>query len=133
LVNKGKVVLVAFPFDDLTTTKVRPAVCLTDALGPHRHVVLDFVSKQRVPDDLLESDIKLEDNSPNFGQAGLKVTSVLRLHRVMTVSEGLVRRELGELAPEWSRQVDDRLRKLFRLYSAFGAGRILAVIVAIAL
>jgi hypothetical protein len=25
---KGKVVLVPFPFDDLSTTKVRPAVCL---------------------------------------------------------------------------------------------------------
>ncbi len=28
--NKGKVVLVPFPFDDLSSTKVRPAVCLTE-------------------------------------------------------------------------------------------------------
>jgi len=27
--TKGKVVLVPFPFDDLSATKVRPAVCLT--------------------------------------------------------------------------------------------------------
>jgi mRNA interferase MazF len=38
------VVLVPFPFDDLTGTKVRPAVCLTDILGVHRHVVLAFVT-----------------------------------------------------------------------------------------
>lgn len=28
--TKGKVVLVPFPFDDLTADKVRPALCLTD-------------------------------------------------------------------------------------------------------
>ena len=30
---KGKIVLVPFPFDDLSATKVRPAVCLTDSIG----------------------------------------------------------------------------------------------------
>ena len=44
LTTLGKVVLVAFPFDDLSGSKVRPAVCLTDPIGPHRHVVLAFVS-----------------------------------------------------------------------------------------
>jgi hypothetical protein len=28
--TKGKVVLVPFPFDDLSATKVRPAFCLTN-------------------------------------------------------------------------------------------------------
>jgi mRNA interferase MazF len=48
---KGKVVLVPFPFDDLSTAKVRPAVCLTNPIGPYRHVVLAFISS-RVPPDL---------------------------------------------------------------------------------
>ena len=34
--TRGKVVLVPFPFDDLTAQKARPAVCLTDALGALR-------------------------------------------------------------------------------------------------
>ena len=42
---KGKVVLVLFPFDDLTSAKLRPAVCLTDPIGSHRHVVLAFITK----------------------------------------------------------------------------------------
>jgi hypothetical protein len=29
---------VPFPFDDLASSKVRPAVCLTDPVGPHRLV-----------------------------------------------------------------------------------------------
>ena len=40
---KSKVVLVPFPFDDLSATKVRPAVCLTEPIGPHRHVILAFI------------------------------------------------------------------------------------------
>lgn len=45
---KGKVVLVPFPFDDFSGAKVRPAVCLTDPVGTHRHVILFFISS-RVP------------------------------------------------------------------------------------
>ncbi len=40
--TKGKIVLVPFPFDDLTSEKVRPALCLTDLIGPHRHVIVAF-------------------------------------------------------------------------------------------
>jgi PemK-like protein. len=61
---RGKVVLVPFPFDDLSTTKVRPAVCLTDPtdpIGPHRHVILAFITS-RIPTDLLESDMVLDAN-----------------------------------------------------------------------
>ena len=36
---KHKVVLVPFPFDDISTNKVRPAVCLTDPIGPHSHMM----------------------------------------------------------------------------------------------
>lgn len=32
---RGKVVLVSFPFDDFSTTKVRPAICLTKPIGTH--------------------------------------------------------------------------------------------------
>ena len=31
--TKGKVVLVPFPFDDLSVAKGRPAVCLTNPIG----------------------------------------------------------------------------------------------------
>ena len=36
--TKGKVVLATFPFDDLSAVKARPAVCLTNLIGEHRHV-----------------------------------------------------------------------------------------------
>ena len=53
--TKGKVVLVPFPFDDLSGTKARPALCLTDPIGPHRHVVLAFITS-RAQAELLDTD-----------------------------------------------------------------------------
>jgi mRNA interferase MazF len=112
--TRGKVVLVPFPFDDLSTVKVRPAVCLTDPIGLHRHVILAFITS-RIPTDLLESDLVLESSQADFAVTGLRVTSTLRLHRIMTVMTALIRRELGELSPRMQAEVADKLRKLFGL------------------
>ncbi len=112
--TRGKVVLVPFPFDDLSTVKLRPAVCLTDPVGPHRHVVLAFITS-RVPTDLLESDLVLDSSQSDFAITGLRVTSTLRLHRVMTVTTALIRRELGQLSPRMAADATDRLQKLFLL------------------
>jgi len=72
--TRGRVVLVPFPFDDLSTAKVRPAVCLTDPIGPHRHVILAFITS-RIPTDLLESDLVLDSSLTNFATTGLRVSS----------------------------------------------------------
>jgi len=112
--TKHKIVLVPFPFDDLSSSKVRPAVCLTDPIGPHRHTVLAFISS-RVPSFLLETDLVIKADDPDFALTGLRVSSTLRLHRLMTATMTLVRRELGQLSPTMQSQVNDRLRELFDL------------------
>jgi len=111
---KGKVVLVPFPFDDLSTTKVRPAVCLTDSVDSHCHVIMAFMSS-RMPVDQLETDLILNSGHADFAMTGLRVTSTLRLHRLMTVTTALIRRELGELSPQMQDEVANKLQKLFGL------------------
>jgi len=113
-VTKNRVVLVPFPFDDLSSTKVRPAVCLTDPQGPHRHVVLAFITSQ-IPDRPLASDLLLDSRAPGFAGTGLRISSTLQLHRLMTVSTKLIRRQLGHLPPEWQARVHGGLRSLFGL------------------
>ena len=108
------VVLVPFPFDDLSGTKVRPAVCLTDAVGTHRHVVLAFITSSLSPKPEA-SDILLDPSSAEFRSTGLKVPSALRLHRLITVSSSIIVRQLGVLPPKAQQEVQQRLRELFRL------------------
>ncbi len=112
--TKGKIVLVPFPFDDMTASKVRPAVCLTDPIGPYRHVVVAFVSSQ-MPVDIAATDVVLDSQRGDFGATGLRVASVLRLHRLVTLTTALIRRDMGKLSQAWQGEVDQKLAILFGL------------------
>lgn len=109
-----RVVLVPFPFDDLSGSKVRPAVILTDPVGAHRHVVLAFITSA-VPSALERSDVLFDPGGADFARTGLRVRSALRLHRVVTVSATIIRRQLGVLPPGFQTQVQQRFRALFAL------------------
>jgi mRNA interferase MazF len=109
---RGKIVLLPFPFDDFSALKVRPAVCLTDPVGEHRHIVVAFITSQ-ISTEILDSDLVLTADHAEFARTGLRVNSTLRLHRLMTVTTTLVKRELGELAPSLQTEISARLRRLF--------------------
>jgi mRNA interferase MazF len=108
------VVLVPFPFDDLTANKVRPAVCLTDAISVHGHVVLAFITSS-VPPTPETTDLVLDPASVDFGPTGLRVRSAIRLHRLVTVSDSIIQRRLGNLTPALQAQVKTRLLTVFKI------------------
>jgi mRNA interferase MazF len=68
----GTIVLINFPFTDLRSSKVRPALVLTSK--GDNVIILGIFSK--VPDEIRESWIKIDEARPNFGVTGLKKTSI---------------------------------------------------------
>ncbi|MCX6844048.1 MAG: type II toxin-antitoxin system PemK/MazF family toxin [candidate division WOR-3 bacterium] len=112
--TSGKVILVPFPFDDLTGTKVRPAVCLTEPIGPHRHIVVAFITS-RVQTTTLDTDVSVRPQDPDFGQTGLRAPSTICVHRLMTIASSTVLRELGALSDPRLAEIRLRLRRLFHL------------------
>ena len=110
--TKHKIVLVPFPFDDLSSSKVRPAVCLTDAIGAHKHVILAFITS-RVPEEPLPTDFIIAESAPEFLTTGLRVSSTLQLHRMITVTTEIILRELGKLPAGMQTEVEKRLKLLF--------------------
>jgi mRNA interferase MazF len=114
MTTRHKVFLLPFPFDDLSSTKVRPAICLTEPIGPYRHVVLALITSQPV-DTPLVTDLLLDTRRADFSTTGLRVTSTVRLHRLITVSTSTVARELGALSPALQDEVSARLKQLFQL------------------
>ncbi|NET61420.1 MAG: type II toxin-antitoxin system PemK/MazF family toxin [Symploca sp. SIO2E6] len=94
--TKYKIVLVPFPFDDLSSTKVRPAVCLTDPITPKKHIVIAFITS-KVLSVSLPTDIILNKSDSEFVLTGLRVSSTLRLHRLTTITTSIIKRELGQL------------------------------------
>lgn len=106
--TKGKIFLVPFPYDDLSVNKLRPAACLTNPLGSRRHVILAYITSI-LPTNILETDIVLDASHPDFPASGLRVSSAIRLHQLVTVSTVVVQRELGELSSDTQAQIAEKL------------------------
>lgn len=98
----------------MSDVKVRPAVILTEPTGEYKHVILAFISSH-IPPEPLDSDIIIDAQDPDFGETGLRVSSVVRLHRLLSVTVDLAQRELGVLAPSFAEQTEQKLKALFEL------------------
>jgi mRNA interferase MazF len=109
---KHRIVLVPFPFDDLSGSKLRPALCLTPVIGTYRHVVVAFITSQ-VSKATEPSDLVLLSTGPDFNQTGLKVDSAVRLHRLVAIPIRLMQRQLGVLPVTYQHHVDSALKRLF--------------------
>ena len=111
LVKRGSVVLIRYPFTDLTGAKVRPALVLTpDHLLPRLDDVLCLFISSAMPDDLLPTDFVLEPRHASFPTTGLKRRSVLRMHKLALLHKVLVLRVVGEGELSLMYEVDQRLR-----------------------
>ena len=97
LAMKGKVVLIQFPFDDLSSSKVRPAYCLTNQIGPYQHIIFALITSQ-VEKFSNETDVRIGSNSADFSISGLIKPSVIRLDHLITLRRSMIRRELGSLS-----------------------------------
>jgi mRNA interferase MazF len=109
---KNTIVLVPFPFDDFSVTKVRPALCLTSEIGKYQHVIIAFISS-RIPDDIAESDLIIRKQSENSRGTGLAVDSVIRLHKIVTIPRNLIKRRLGKISKSVEVEVKQKIRRLF--------------------
>jgi mRNA interferase MazF len=109
---KHSIVLVPFPFDDFSASKVRPALCLTSEISGHNHVIIAFISS-KVPHDLLESDLVIKKGSPAWKGTGLTIDSVIRLHKIVTIPKSLIKRKLGAINDDVRKEIKRKIIKLF--------------------
>ena len=108
---KGKIVLIPFPFTDLTTAKLRPALVLFEG---EKDVVVAFISS-RISRKPSLAEVIIEESHPEFALTGLKISSVIRLDKVATVLKDLIVGEIGELGKELKKEVNLKLQKIYRL------------------
>jgi mRNA interferase MazF len=111
---KNSIVLVPFPFDDFSTSKVRPALCPTQVIGKYDHIIIAFISS-KLPDDLIDSDILIKKDSNNYLGTGLSVDSVIRLHKIVTIPKSLIKRRLGLVNDSIDKMIRKKLQILFKI------------------
>lgn len=111
--SRGDVVLVPFPFTDLAGSALRPALVISP--GPiGRDVILAAISSV-VRGESYATDYQVPRAHDEFATTGLRVTSVVRLHKLVTVEQGIVIRRLGRFGPRLLAEVDRRLRAALEL------------------
>ncbi|WP_310488301.1 type II toxin-antitoxin system PemK/MazF family toxin [Chamaesiphon sp. VAR_69_metabat_338] len=104
---KGDVVLVPFPFTDLSQTKLRPAIVLY--VQPEgEDVTLCFISTQNL-DRVNRDEFIIDLSHPEFAQTGLKSTSKVRVSRIVTLEQRLIKRKLGSLGLQLIENIDSIL------------------------
>jgi mRNA interferase MazF len=88
----GEVVLVPFPFSDLSQSKVRPAVCLADA-GRDDWILCQITSNP------YGDPMAVPLDGPDFASGGLLIASFARPGKLFTAHAGLMMRTVGILTP----------------------------------
>jgi mRNA interferase MazF len=104
----GQVVLVPFPFSDLTSAKLRPAVVLADAGRD------DWVLCQVTSNPYSDSHaIQLVESS--FRSGSLQVTSYARPGKLFTANNRLMVLQAGHLKMERARDIVEAVVNLLRM------------------
>ena len=102
---KGDVVIVPFPFSDLTQAKRRPALVVADLAGDD--LLLCQITSQRVRD---RDAISLDDK--DFETGGLRQKSNIRPNRLFTADQRIILYKAGRLKIEKVREV---IRKIVEI------------------
>ena len=110
----GETFLANFPFGDTAAMKLRPVLVLTGPLGSVPEVLVAYISSV-VPPALLPTDIVVDPATPQHVTVRLKKKSVLRLHKLATIHESSLVRQLGRLSPSLWNDVEQRLLVMLNL------------------
>jgi mRNA interferase MazF len=106
---KGTIVLIPFPFTDLSGQKVRPALILHDHKGGEDCLVSFISSVQQKK--LGSFDIAVKPSVHN----GLKLNSTIKVAKIATLQKKTILGELGSLESDILKKVDTKLKDLFRV------------------
>lgn len=108
VLERGDIVLVPFPFTDLTSQKVRPAIVLTPNPGAS-DVLVAFISSA-VESRPAPTDYVLRDDHADFSVTGLKKPSIFKMNKLLTLQRNLIIRRLGRVSPRIQKELDIRLK-----------------------
>jgi mRNA interferase MazF len=89
----GEIVLIPFPFAELTNKKVRPAIVICETKDFYKDIVVCAISSV-VPKNFTENEMLLKKDAVN----NLRVDSVAKIDRIVTAKRNDIIAALGKLS-----------------------------------
>jgi len=103
---KGDIVLITFPFTDLSGSKLRPAVILADT---NLDITVCFITSQIGWQE--PTDVSMQPNSTN----GLRKQSLIRTSKIATLDKTLAKGLLGKLSQNELAELNTKLKILLQI------------------
>ncbi len=103
---KGDIILITFPFTDLSGSKLRPAVILVDATEDVTAAFVTTQLKWQEPTDVLLT--------PTVNN-GLKLPSLIRTSKIATLDKALIKGRIGNLTLAELKDLDEKLKNMLKL------------------
>jgi mRNA interferase MazF len=104
--KKGNIILIPFPFTDLSGKKLRPAVIL---IATDYDLTVSFITTQLKWKE--NTDLELVPTNLN----GIKMPSLIRLSKIATIDRSLAIGKLGELHHNEIMDLNNKLKIIFQL------------------
>jgi len=104
---KGDIVVLPFPYSDLSASKKRPALVLADLEG--EDIILCQITSKFVKDDYA-----IGLNNSDFIKGTLNKPSNIRPNRLFTAEKSIILRKIGTVKLEVFEQVVDKLFEIIR-------------------
>jgi len=106
--NRGDIILITFPFSDLTSTKIRPALILSPKEMSEQDFVAALISSNTAR-PLSKTDYLLSTYDPDFSGTGLKINSVFRMAKIHNLRKSLAKRRLGKVNAQLMKELEKKL------------------------
>jgi len=104
---KGDVIVVPFPFSDLSASKRRPALVLVDLDGDD--LILSQITSQAISDIM-----SITIDNTDFQNGGLNQVSNVRPNKLFTADENIVLYKAGKLKSDVIDKIIDEITKMFK-------------------
>ena len=112
-IEVGTIVLLPFPFTDLSSAKVRPTLVISDV--NEENIIVAFISS-KLPANVRSTDFIISKSQSYFAALGLKKGSVIKCEKIMTLSKSILLGEIGKLPQDvFQKEIKSRLKIAMKL------------------
>lgn len=108
--KQGEIVLINFPFSDLSSSKVRPALVISNDEHNARDADRVFVLITSNAQVRSKEDMTISPADPDFPASGLKVASVFRCSKLLNLDSTKLRaKKIGRIGSAWVQRIADAI------------------------
>jgi mRNA interferase MazF len=105
--QRGEIISVPFPFTDLSETKLRPALIISNEIVNITHDVIIVMITSKQKDETISIPIENSDLL-----LPLPKNSFINCHKLVTISTSLIQKKISTANPEFVNKITEKIQSL---------------------